>query len=87
MEEQKKSHGACVKAVADDSRKEKWEVKADVEGGEKPSKIGAFTPDVEAHKAICGAFAKSSPRKISKATRNITLSSGIIVTSTISTCT
>jgi len=48
--EGQKSHDECVRAIADELRKDKWEVKANVEGGEKPSKIGAFTPDIEAKK-------------------------------------
>ena len=49
-EAQKKSHDEGVKVIADELRKEKWEVKANVEGSEKPPKIGALTPDIEAKK-------------------------------------
>ena len=44
------SHDECVRAIADESKRDKWDVKANVEGAEKPSKIGAFTPDIEAKK-------------------------------------
>jgi hypothetical protein len=48
--EQQKTHDECVRAIADELRSTKWEVKANVEGEEKPSKIGEFTPDIEAKK-------------------------------------
>jgi len=37
------SHDECVRAIADELRANKWDVKANVEGTEKPAKIGAFT--------------------------------------------
>ena len=46
----KMSHDECVRAIADELRKDKWDGKANVEGSEKPPKIGAFTPDIEAKK-------------------------------------
>jgi hypothetical protein len=49
-EEQKKSRDACVKAIADELKLDKWDVKANVEGEKKPPKIGAFIPDIEARK-------------------------------------
>jgi len=45
-----KSHDESVRAIADELKRDKWDVKANVEGSEKPSKIGAFTPDIEATK-------------------------------------
>ena len=48
--EKSKSHDECLRAIADELKRDKWEVKANVEGDEKPSKIGAFTPDIEAKK-------------------------------------
>jgi hypothetical protein len=47
---EKKSHDEFVRAVADELARDKWNVKANVEGIEKPSKIGTFTPDIEATK-------------------------------------
>ena len=48
--DKQKSHDESVRAIADELKKDKWDVKANVEGAEKPSKIGALTPDIEAHK-------------------------------------
>lgn len=48
--DEQKSHDACVRTIADELRKDKWDVKANVEGEEKPAKIGEFTPDIEATK-------------------------------------
>lgn len=48
--DERKSHDECVREVASELKRDKWEVKANVEGGEKPAKIGAFTPDLEAGK-------------------------------------
>ena len=47
------SHDECVRAIADELKRDKWDVKANVEGAEKPAKIGAFTPDIEATKKGC----------------------------------
>jgi hypothetical protein len=47
---EQKSHDECVREIADELKRDKWDVKANVEGEEKPAKIGAFTPDVEARK-------------------------------------
>jgi hypothetical protein len=49
-EGQKKNHDEYVRALADELKRDKWEVKTNVGVGEKPSKIGAFTPDIEAKK-------------------------------------
>ena len=42
-----------MRAIADELKRDKWDVKANVEGAEKPAKIGAFTPDIEAAKKGC----------------------------------
>jgi hypothetical protein len=44
---------ACVRAIADEMKKDKWEVHADLPGFEKPSKIGKFMPTLEAKKPGC----------------------------------
>jgi hypothetical protein len=43
----------CVRAVADELKKDKWEVRADLPGFEKPNKIGGFQPKLEAKKPGC----------------------------------
>jgi hypothetical protein len=48
--DKQKSHDESVRSIADELKQDKWDVKANVEGSEKPAKIGAFTPDIEAHK-------------------------------------
>jgi len=48
--DERKSHDEIVRAIADELKRDKWDVKANVEGEEKPVKIGAFTPDIEARK-------------------------------------
>jgi hypothetical protein len=48
--DERKSHNECVKDIVDELRQDKWDVKANVEGEEKPAKIGDFTPDIEARK-------------------------------------
>jgi hypothetical protein len=47
------SHDECVRAIADELKKDKWEVKADLPGFEQPSKVGEFLPDLEAKKKGC----------------------------------
>jgi len=47
---EQKSHDECVREIADELKRDKWDVKANVEGEEKPAKIGEFTPDIEARK-------------------------------------
>jgi hypothetical protein len=49
-EGQKKNHDEYVRALADELKKDKWDVKANVNGEEKPDNIGSFTPDIEARK-------------------------------------
>jgi hypothetical protein len=46
----KESHDECVRTIADELKKDQWKVKANVEGYEKPQKIGENVPDVEAKK-------------------------------------
>jgi hypothetical protein len=52
-ENNQKSHDECVRELAQELKADKWDVKANVEGAEKPAKIGAFTPDIEATKKGC----------------------------------
>jgi hypothetical protein len=49
----KKKHDECLRALADELKADKWDVKANVEGAEKPAKVGGFTPDIEATKKGC----------------------------------
>ncbi len=46
----KKTHDECVRRIADELKRDKWDVKAKVDGEEKPAKISEFTPDIEARK-------------------------------------
>jgi len=52
-ENNQKSHDECVRELAQELKADKWDVKANMEGADKPSKIGAFTPDIEAKKKGC----------------------------------
>ena len=45
-----KGHDACVREIAEELKLDRWDVKANVEGEEKPEKIGEFMPDIEAQK-------------------------------------
>ena len=47
------SHDACVREIADEMKRDKWEVKADLPGFEKPSKVGNLLPNLVAKKAGC----------------------------------
>jgi hypothetical protein len=47
------SHDACVLAIFRQLKKDKWEVKADLEGWDKPSQQGTTVPDIEAKKPGC----------------------------------
>lgn len=47
---EQKSHDECVREIASELKRDQWDVKANVEGEEKPAKIGEFTPDIEARK-------------------------------------
>jgi hypothetical protein len=44
------SHDECVRVVADELKKENWQVKANLEGFEKPDAIKGIHPDIEAKK-------------------------------------
>ena len=44
---------ACVREIAEEMKKGNWEVKADVAGFEKPTKIGEFLPTLQAEKKGC----------------------------------
>ncbi|HTY74129.1 MAG TPA: hypothetical protein VMD05_01020 [Candidatus Nanoarchaeia archaeon] len=46
-------HDACVLEIAEEMKKDKWEVRADLPGFEKPEKIGPYTPDLTATKKGC----------------------------------
>jgi hypothetical protein len=48
--DEQKSHDECVREIADELKRDKWDVEANVAGEEKPAKIGKFTPDIEATK-------------------------------------
>jgi hypothetical protein len=43
----------CIRAVAEEMKKDMWEVKADLPGFEKPGKIGKLIPAIEANKPGC----------------------------------
>ena len=48
------NHDACVRAVAEELKKDHWTVKADLEGYQKPSAVGkGYLPDVQAEKEGC----------------------------------
>ena len=44
------AHDNCVRVIADELRRDKWAVKANVEGYEKPSEVHGHRPDIEAKK-------------------------------------
>ena len=46
-------HDACVREVAEEMKKDMWEVQADLPGFKAPDKIGTFTPDLTATKQGC----------------------------------
>jgi hypothetical protein len=48
--EKQVKHDKHVKSVAEELKRDSWQVKANVEGWDKPSKKGSITPDIEAHK-------------------------------------
>jgi hypothetical protein len=43
----------CVLEIAEALKKDKWEVNANLQGWDKPSKVGTFVPDVVAKKEGC----------------------------------
>jgi len=47
------SHDTCVLAVAEELKKAKWEVNANVEGYSKPLQVGPIVPDIVASKKGC----------------------------------
>lgn len=49
-EDEHKDHDKYVKTLVEELKADKWDVKAILEGAEKPSKIGEFTPDIYATK-------------------------------------
>jgi len=49
----KEPHDACVLAIAEELKKDKWRVTANLPGWRKPSKVGSHLPDVEAKKEGC----------------------------------
>ena len=51
---EQKGHDECVREIVDELKRDHWDVKANVEGEEKPAKIGGFTPDIEARKGCLG---------------------------------
>jgi hypothetical protein len=47
-------HDSCVRAVADELKKDNWAVKADLEGFEKPPQLSkGYRPDIQAEKQGC----------------------------------
>lgn len=48
--DEKNNHDESIRTLAKELTRDNWDVKANVEGAEKPSKIGAFTPDIVAKK-------------------------------------
>ena len=51
--EQTDTHDACVREIAEEMKKDKWHVTADLPGFDKPSKIGSYVPDILAKKNGC----------------------------------
>ncbi len=49
----KKKLDTCVREIAEEMRKGKWEVRTGLPGFEKPAKIGEFAPTLEAQKPGC----------------------------------
>jgi hypothetical protein len=48
------NHDACVRAVAEELKRDNWTVKADLAGHDKPSEIRkGYTPDIQAEKKGC----------------------------------
>jgi hypothetical protein len=50
---ERERHDECVREIAKELQTDKWTVKANIEGKEKPAKIGKFTPDIDATKKGC----------------------------------
>ncbi|HLN45990.1 MAG TPA: hypothetical protein VK209_09825 [Candidatus Sulfotelmatobacter sp.] len=47
---ERESHDESVQTIANELKRDNWNVKANLEGNEKPSKINGFLPDIEATK-------------------------------------
>ena len=52
-QDERNNHDKCVRELSEELKADKWDVKVNVGGAEKPSKIGTFTPDIEATKKGC----------------------------------
>jgi hypothetical protein len=50
---ERSSNEACIREIAEEMKKDKWDIKADLPGFEKPAKIGEFQPKLEANKKGC----------------------------------
>ncbi|MCW4005867.1 MAG: hypothetical protein NWF04_04630 [Candidatus Bathyarchaeota archaeon] len=48
--ESKDSRDECVRKIADELKKDSWEVKADLEGFDRPDSVGGLPPAIEAKK-------------------------------------
>jgi len=48
--DRQKGHDDFVREIANELKMNQWSVRANVEGSEKPPKIGKLTPDIEATK-------------------------------------
>ena len=44
---------SCAREIAEEMKRDKWQVKADLPGFEKPEKVGKFQPTLEANKKGC----------------------------------
>ena len=53
LKEKRNTPEACVRELAEEMKKDKWEVHADLPGFEKPDKIGTITPTLTATKQGC----------------------------------
>jgi hypothetical protein len=49
----KDQRDACVRAIANEMQKDKWEVHADLPGFEKPGAVGKYQPALTAQKEGC----------------------------------
>jgi len=52
-EEKQNQRDACTREIAEEMKKDMWDVKADLPGFDKPAKIGEFQPKLEATKKGC----------------------------------
>jgi hypothetical protein len=51
--EEASNHDECVLAIAQELKKDKWEVNANLPGWGKPAQVGPYVPDVQAKKPGC----------------------------------